>query len=173
MKKTLLLAVAAVGLCASLLVSHKAGAQFLYQANDAPPGPVGASPMSHGTFTNTAATVAGLAQTNYVSQIPIRPGTGLLIAASLSGTNAATTGATTFLFDFCVNGENGTVYTTTHPLTFSVTASGTNTVIDATNIPAAVLNNIDFIQYSGATNKNASTNSIAIAGVRWQYARPN
>lgn len=128
--------------------------------------------MQHGKFTNSPTVVAGKSQTNLLSRIAIRPGTGLLLAASVQGTNAASTGAQTYFFDYCVNGENGTVYTTTHPLSFTVTALGTNVVMDFTNIPPANLLNIDFIQFSGVTNNNATTNSLVTGDVRWQYTMP-
>jgi len=119
-----------------------------------------------GNLTAVPALVAAttLVSTNS-SMIPLRKDAGVAILPKIVGTNAGTANV---VFTFSVS-PDGTLWSTTGPLTYTLAMNGTNPVVGYKNFTLTDVNNVRYMRLSSITNAHSA--NILITSITWSYFR--
>lgn len=158
---------AAIGAGIALVLGAQSAHAQLYFFQPAP-GPGTARTVEVFTPTNFPVMIPPLTQTSIVTQVKLNfavTNTGLGFWANyLCTTNAAGGGGLTFVFNPCVNGRAGSIFTTYGDQSVTFPLGSTN-VIRWTNFPASLFYLTPWYQLTTITN--SSTNTITITNGGW------
>lgn len=126
----------------------------------------GSTPLNVQYALSNVFTVAGTEFTNVPASIArpnlrVEQGKGMSFSCTYVGGGTAHT-TNNIALAFKVSNAGTTNYTTTNNYIWVYfTPNGTSTVRTYTNVPAAILDNVEYIQLAQITNGNAATNMVA------------
>lgn len=117
------------------------------------------------TLTNTATTATFYTSNQFI--LTVRQDKGISLFETHAANSSTNQQTMTFTLDTTPDGTN---WTTTGPITWSVTNNGTTSVTSWTNLPSTFISNVRKLKISSVTCPLGTTNSLVVSKFWFSYS---